>query len=71
MLLNVFVQQQQSNNRGGSRIFMGGGGGAQQIMCAYADHEREERSPLRPGSRARLFKGPGRSQSFLLLSRAI
>ena len=42
------------------RIFIwGGGGGAQKIMC-----ERESGSPLRPGSRAHLHKGPGSSQGF-------
>ena len=30
----------------------GGGGGAKKIMCVHAHHEREPRSPLRPGSRA-------------------
>ena len=39
-------------NRRGSRISFRGGGGAQKIMCTH--HEREARSPLRPGSRARL-----------------
>ena len=42
-------------SQGGSRIFIsggGGGGGGQKIMCALAHHEREARSPLRPGSRA-------------------
>ena len=33
----------------------GGGGGAKAYKCAlHAHHEREARSPLRPGSRARL-----------------
>ena len=32
----------------------GGWGGGEKIMCAHAHHEREARSPLRPGSRARL-----------------
>ena len=43
--------------RRGSRILIGGGGGgcgAQKIMRAHARLEREERNPLRPGSRARL-----------------
>ena len=31
-----------------------GGGGAQKIMWVHAHHELEARSPLRPGSRARL-----------------
>ena len=33
----------------------GGGGEAQKIMCGHAHYEREARSPLQPGSRARLW----------------
>ena len=51
--------------------FGGGGGGAQKIMCAHAHHEREPQSPLRPGFRAHLLKGPGSSRGFMMLSRAI
>ena len=45
--------------RGGSRIFFvgggGGGGGGERKRCARTAHqEREARSPLLPGSRARL-----------------
>ena len=60
--------------RGGSRIFMGGGSANYYVRAKH--HEREARSPLRPGSRARLraleaLGGGGGWGWGLMLSRAI
>ena len=58
--------------RGRSRIFIwGGGGGLQKIICAHAHHEHEPRSPLWPGSRARLRALEALGFFFFMLSHAI
>ena len=69
------------NIRGGSRIFIWEGGGAQKIMCGHSIefihtpvslwHARisQARSPLRPGSRARLKALE--ALGFYILSNAI
>ena len=49
-----FLQMYTGANPGFSLGGGGGGGGAKKNMCANAYHEREARSPLRSGSRARL-----------------
>ena len=57
---------------GGSRIFSWGSwGGGGNIMCASTHHDCKARSPLRPGSRARLIKGHGSSRVFFYASSLV
>ena len=50
----IVAQHKYVTDQGRIQDFHWGGGGEQKIMCVYAHHEREARSPLRLRSRARL-----------------
>ena len=47
-------QKKKNRTRGGSRILLGGGGGRESLCAPTHNARAKPRSPLRPGSRARL-----------------